>query len=149
MTNSTSPASDSVPTLDSLLRGEIAATETYGQAIAKVDDEPEADALRLVRDDHVAAANLLRRLVAGRGGDASTDSGVWGSFAKLVEGSAKAFGLEAALRALREGEEHGTRLYERALESDDVDADARLLIERSLLPRQRSHVSALEQIRAA
>jgi len=45
-----------VDTLNKLLRGEIAATETYQQALAKVGTEPGADALRRIHDEHREAA---------------------------------------------------------------------------------------------
>src|SRR5687768_8280690 len=92
---------DTADALDSLLRGEISAAETYGQAISKVEGRPEADTLRSIRDDHVAAANALRRHVVARGEEASTSSGAWGSFAKAVEGTAKLFGNASAFKALR------------------------------------------------
>ena len=48
-------------TLNGLLRGELAATETYQQALAKVGDDPRAAELRRIHDEHRAAANTLRQ----------------------------------------------------------------------------------------
>ena len=70
-----STSAETAEALNSLLRGEIAATETYVQAIRMLDDEPQADRLRALRDDHVAAANVLRRLVNLFGEDNDTSSG--------------------------------------------------------------------------
>jgi len=102
-------------TLNCLLRGEISATETYNQALEKFAGQPQEGELRGIRDEHRTAANTLRQHVHTHGGDPSTDSGWWGAWAKLVEGTAKAFGHTAALKALKEGEEHGLKEYREAL----------------------------------
>ena len=43
---------DQIDTLNQLLRGELAATETYQQAMAKVGSEPGAAELRQIHDEH-------------------------------------------------------------------------------------------------
>src|SRR5438046_1852678 len=98
-----------IDTLNKLLRGEIAATETYQQAMGKVGQEPGADALRQLHDEHRTAANTLRQHVHQHGGKPDQGSGSWGAFAKAVAGTAKLFGNSAALKALKEGEEHGIK----------------------------------------
>jgi hypothetical protein len=132
--------------LDSLLRGEISAAETYTQALSKLEKKPEGLRLEDLRRDHVEAANLLRRHVTARGEENSTSSGAWGAFAKAVEGTAKALGEAPALKALKEGEEHGVKEYESALERKDLDAGARALISGTLLPRQRAHLGVLDRL---
>src|SRR5207249_3419921 len=84
-------------TLNSLLRGELAATETYQQAMAKVHDEPGAADLRRIHLEHREAANTLRQHVRRHGGEPDHGSGAWGYFAKAFEGSAKLLGNAAAL----------------------------------------------------
>jgi hypothetical protein len=54
--------------LNSLLRGELAATETYQQALAKWGDSLGADALRQIHAEHRWAADELRRHVRRHGG---------------------------------------------------------------------------------
>src|SRR6476659_6907369 len=88
----------SVDTLNALLRGELAATETYQQALAKVGDEPDAAVLRQIHVEHREAANTLRKHVHEHGGKPDQRSGAWGAFAKTVEGAAKLFGNTAALK---------------------------------------------------
>jgi hypothetical protein len=63
---------------------------------------------------------------------------LWGGFATLVEGSAKAFGEAAAISALEEGEDHGRNDYQRNL--GDLSTEARLFVQSRLLPeQQRTH----------
>ena len=134
--------------LNSLLRGELAATETYQQALAKVGTETWAAPLRKIHEDHRAAANTLRQHVHGFGGKPDQDSGAWGAFAKTVEGTAKLFGNTAALKALKEGEEHGIHTYEDALLDQDVAEECKTLIRSTLLPQTREHIATLDRLKA-
>jgi uncharacterized protein (TIGR02284 family) len=138
-----------IDTLNSLLRGELAATETYQQAMAKIKTEPAASSLRSIRDEHRDGANQLRQYVHHFGGQPDQDSGVWGAFAKLVEGSAKLFGEAAALKALKEGEEHGINAYEDALKDEGLPAECKWLINSQLLPQARAHIAALDRLMGA
>src|SRR5688572_24562249 len=108
-------AHTTIDTLNSLLRGELAAVETYQQALAKLGDTKGAAELRRVHAEHRAAADALRQHVHQHGGQPAQGSGAWGAFAKAIEGTAKLFGNDAALKALKEGEEHGLKEYQRAL----------------------------------
>ncbi len=134
--------------LNKLLRGEIAAVETYRQAITKFAGQPEASALERISDDHIDACNRLRRHVRDVGGEPDTHSGAWGRFAKAVEGTAKAFGKAAALKALKEGEEQGVSDFESALKDNSLDAESRTLIQGTLLPNCRQHISTLDRLMA-
>ncbi|MFO0880865.1 MAG: DUF2383 domain-containing protein [Gemmataceae bacterium] len=135
-------------TLNSLLRGEISAVETYQQAEEKFNGESEADSLRTLRREHEQAAQQLRQHINIKGGDASDGSGTWGTFAQLVEGGAKLFGKTAALKALKEGEEHGINSYDSALSDDGLPIECQRLIRDSLLPRCRDHVQTLKRLMA-
>jgi len=135
-----------VGVLNSLLRGEISATETYNQALEKFAGQPEEAELRRLRDEHRETANTLRVHVHDHGGDPSTGSGWWGAWAKSVEGTAKVFGKAAALKALKEGEEHGINDYRSALKDNDVAEDCKTLIRSQLLPRCEAHVPVLDRL---
>lgn len=104
-----------VDIMNRLLRGELAATETYQQALARLGDDHGAAGLRQIHADHRTAANELRQHVHLLSGTPDQSSGAWGAFAKAVEGTAGLFSNKAALKALKEGEEHGIKEYEDAL----------------------------------
>lgn len=133
-----------VDQLNSLLRGEISAVETYGQAIEKVDDEHASDAtaLRAIAQEHGEAARALRDEIQRLGGEADESSGPWGAWAKTVEATAKLFGDASALKALKEGEEHGLKDYRESL--DDLDEPARNLVSTRLIPNQVRHIAVLD-----
>jgi len=136
-------------TLNSLLRGELAATETYQQALAKVGTEAGASELRRIHDEHRDAANTLRQHVHQHGGQPDHGSGAWGAFAKTIEGAAKLFGNTAALKALKEGEETGIHDYEKALQDEKLPTDCKTLIQTKLLPQTRAHIPVLDQLMQA
>jgi uncharacterized protein (TIGR02284 family) len=136
-------------TLNRLLRGELAATETYQQALAKVGNESGAQELRQIHHEHRDAANTLRQHVHEHGGKPDQGSGAWGGFAKSVEGAAKLFGNASALKALKEGEEHGIKDYEAALGEKDLPEDCKSLIRSTLLPRCRGHIPVLDRLMGA
>lgn len=96
-----------------LLRNELSAVETYRQALDRFRQDfgrvaafQEPDTLYR---DHEDAVRILETQVEQLGGAPVSDSGVWGSWAKLVVGSAGLLGEKAALKALREGEESGAK----------------------------------------
>ena len=127
--------SDDLTHLNSFLRGELSAVETYDQAIEKLAGEPSI--LRKLADcraSHQKRVSILREEITRRGGEAADGSGVWGAFAQLVEGGAKLFGKKAAIAALEEGEDHGRDDYKREL--DNLSADVRRFVESELLPEQ-------------
>ena len=133
--------------LNSFLRGEISAVETYGQAIEKLETTPGVSAtLENCRASHAQRVRILRDEILRLGGEPAEGSGPWGAFAKLVEGGAKVFGAQAAIAALEEGEDHGRDDYEAEL--DELSPEVRRLVESELLPDQlRTHdaLSALEK----
>jgi uncharacterized protein (TIGR02284 family) len=135
--------------LNSLLRGELAATETYQQALEKLREDPSATVLQQMHMQHREAANILRQHIRTHGGEPDHGSGAWGTWAKFVEGTAKLFGNTAALKALKEGEEHGVKEYEEALEENELPTECKTLISARLLPETRNHISALDRIMEA
>jgi uncharacterized protein (TIGR02284 family) len=135
--------------LNRLLRGELSATETYQQAMSKVGNEPRATELRRLHDEHRTAANELRQHIHQHGGKPEQRSGSWGAWAKTVEGAAKIFGNAAAVKALKEGEEHGIKDYESALNDANLPADCKDMIRNRLLPQTRSHLPVLDRFIAA
>jgi len=137
-----------IDTLNALLRGELAATETYEQALEKVTAEPQATKLRRVQFEHREAANRIRDQLHRLGGNPVNSSGAWGALARMVEGTAKLFGEAAAIRVLKEGEQTGLHSYEDALEKE-LAPECKSLIRSALLPQTREHIHTLDQLIAA
>jgi len=133
-------------TLNKLLRVELSAVETYRQALQKLIHDRHAIDLHRIEEEHLEAAYVLRQHVTQRGAQAPNDPGLWGMWAKVVEGIAQWFGPAAALQALKKGEEHGIKEYEKALQDSNLDPECQTLICSDLLPRARQHIPILDRL---
>ena len=134
--------------LNSFLRGEISAAETYRMAIDKAGDSDKNAAniglLREIQEEHGRAAQAIRDRIRELGGEPSDSSGAWGAWAKFTQGTANLFGDTSSLKSLKEGEEHGLKDYEEGL--DELDLTSSELIENQLIPAQQRHINMLDQI---
>ena len=131
---------ETIDHLNSFLRGELSAVETYQQAIEKLDRVSYRSTLQECVRSHELRAQLLSEEVRRRGGKTAKSYGPWGTFAKLIEGAAATFGEKAAIAALEEGEDHGRDDYRRDV--GVLDPGARQLIQTQVLPEQhRTHDS--------
>jgi hypothetical protein len=61
-------------------------------------------------------------------------------------GTAKPFGDQAALKALKEGEEQGLKQYGEIAQERTIEPSVRRLIERRMIPQQRAHIWKIEEI---
>ncbi len=127
------PTTKSIDTLNSFLRGEISAVETYAQVIEKLKDSP-VPKLAENQACHSKRVSVLRSRILALGGTPAESSGVWGSLAKLYEGSAKVFGRDAAVAAIEEGEDRGLADYRKSY--PELDATSQELLSTVLLPKQ-------------
>lgn len=132
-----------------LLRGELAAVETYDQAIEKYADQPATEELQRIREDHSRAASRLAENVRNMGGEPETGSGSWGVFATAVQGTANLFGRSSALESLQKGEEAGSKNYQEALTDEEVMPECKEMIREQLLPPVIEHIACLEKLEHA
>jgi len=133
-----------ITTANELLRGELSAVETYLQVIEGSKSEPETPELSEFLVDHQFAVDKLSDFILRRNGTPSTSSGVWGFWAKTVTGSAKLFGDTAALSALKEGEVHGRKEYDEALDEGNLPTELSTDISEILIPNQLRHITKLD-----
>jgi uncharacterized protein (TIGR02284 family) len=127
----------SIDQLNSFLRGELSAVETYRIALDKLDaNSPARSDLLTNLASHEDRVAELRTAIRAAGGTPDESSGVWGGFAKAVEGTASVLGDKAAIAALEQGEDHGLDDYK-----DDCDELApahRDLVVNRLRPAQQA-----------
>jgi bacterioferritin (cytochrome b1) len=140
---------EAVQQLNSLLRGEISAAETYRMAIDKLSDSDKTRVgsiglLSEIQEQHGRAAQALRHRIRDLGGEAADSSGAWGAWAKFVQGTGNLFGDVSALKALKEGEEHGLKDYQDGL--DHTDQMSAELVQNQLIPAQEKHIGILDQL---
>ena len=135
--------------LSTLVKGELAAVQTYKQALEKVAGrESVGTELRRLETDHEEALSVLQGHMTSVNAEVPTDAGLWGEWSKAVEGTAKMFGDKAAIKALKEGEEHGVHIYEDALRNQTLDAQIRGIIRSKLLPKTKAHIPVLDRLLA-
>lgn len=136
--DTTNHKSDTIDQLNSYLRGELAAVETYRLAVEKLNHSSYRTTLLQCAQSHEERVRLLTQAVLQRGGEPAKSSGAWGAFARLVESGAATMGEKAAIAVLEEGEDHGKKDYSRDL--GDLDPSAFQLVSTSLIPeQQRTH----------
>lgn len=140
MTSQNQPLVDretAIETLNSLMRGELAAVETYRHALERLGDAAAAD-LATCMKSHDHRATRLAEHITLAGGTPVSGSGLWGVFARLVEGGAAVIGPRALYQTLEEGEDQGLTDYRAAF--DRVDSAGLTLLRNDLLPEQiRTH----------
>ena len=132
------PNEEVVGKLNSFLRGELSAVETYRQALDKITDPGLRSQLQSCEQDHEQRIQLLRARITELGGTPDHGSGAWGVWAKLIQAGGNLLGEKTALQALEEGEDHGLNDYRRDL--DELDGDTRNWVESNILPKaERTH----------
>lgn len=134
--------------LGKLLRGERASVEAYEDALKDVERDGAAERiLHLILERHRRALAVLEEAAEGTDEAGTNGSGPWGAFSRAVEKGASWMGDRMALKALKEGEDHGLKEYKTALAQENaVPARLRPLIESELLPHQAEHVAILDEL---
>lgn len=126
----------------SLLRGEISAVETYRQVKEKYSAEPGFSEIHDIEEEHEDAMRQIKTMVPTMDGESEESSGAWGVFAKAATGLATVGGYKAALKVLKEGEEHGLKEYELALKDPAIESKALL---EDFIQKQRAHIAVLDK----
>lgn len=129
--------------INEILRGEISAFESYEQIFDKIESDAEKKRLSEFRNEHLAAIDFWKNQAQMQGAKSETDSGIWGKAVEAFVGTSKLFGNTVALRALKEGEEHGLNNYKDLLGRDDLTSLQKDQIKRQFIPTQEKHINSL------
>jgi len=123
--------------LDALLELDYDAIEAYRAAIERVDDPSDKAQLQAFLEDHRRHVRELTPIVAGMGKRAAIGPDIkqWLTKGKVVIlGLA---GVDAVFLAMRTNEDDTNTAYERIASRDDVPADVRAVVARSLEDERR------------
>jgi len=129
-----------------IIKGERAAVETYGQVFEKYGSDSQIDKLRYFSKDHKQAVIELNNIARQSNIEIPESSGAWGTWSKLVTGTAKILGEKSALKALKEGEEHGLKEYEDLLSSSNVPIQLKNMIQERFIPMQKKHIEDIDSL---
>jgi hypothetical protein len=141
-----------IETLNKFLKDELAAMETYQQALDKLKGGAGlagSKSLSPIYEAHKDAVSSLQALIYRLGGTPCEDSGAWGTWVKIVQGGANILSKGVALKALQTGEKMGATDYEEALQNTALSSDVRSLIGWKLLLTQQAHVRTLDRLLGA
>lgn len=123
--------------LNILMRGELAAAETYRDAITRLAGNAPDDLDTCMRSHDQRATRLATHITLA-GGTPVSGSGLWGTVSQVVEAGAALIGPQVLFAALEQGEHQILTDYRTAL--DRIDAAGVTLIRDFLLPEQiRTH----------
>jgi len=129
--------------LNSLLRSEISATESYTQAIPRFASDVEV--LREIAREHGQAVTELRAAIQSVGGTPDQSSGVFPALLpRVVNGPAQVFGEAAALKVLKDVEERGLDEYQDAIQR--LNGSGSSWISDTQIPAQIKHISSIDSL---
>lgn len=132
--------------LGEIIRGERSAVETYRQVSEMLGRDQRFDALMHYAANHRQAVQHFVELARSRNIHVPRESGFWGAFAKFSTSIAKAVGEKAALRILKEGEEHGLKLYLGMAHDELLDPNIASQLKEYFIPQQKRHIDGLEKL---
>jgi uncharacterized protein (TIGR02284 family) len=135
--------------VEKLLKNELAAAETYHQALEKFEEEAQRNEiayLEPIYEEHTQAVSELQDKIQQMGGTPTTDSGIWGSWSETVMGGAKLIGKDAMLNALLAGEKSGLDDYEEAVQDPDIPSEVSSLIQTKYVNCQQENIRVLNRL---
>ena len=125
----------SIAKLEECLRVELSAVETCELALKSINNFGLHHTFREIVESHARRTELLTEKIRLLGADPPKSSGIWGTFAKVVQAGADLLGDRTAIAALEGGEDRGIKLYTEGL--GDCDPMTRRFVETECLPEQR------------
>jgi demethoxyubiquinone hydroxylase (CLK1/Coq7/Cat5 family) len=134
-----------IDTLNSFLRGELSAVETYRQASKHIKGDLAKTEVETNLRDHEQRVAAIQDRIRELGGKPAEGSGLWGAFAKAVQGTADLLGDKLAIDALEQGEDHGLADYNRDI--DKLHGAARTFARSQLLPAQKQTHDRLSKLK--
>jgi bacterioferritin (cytochrome b1) len=123
-----------IDALNSLLKDELAAIQTYDVALHDRSAFSGKTELSQCQRSHEARAVILREKIVSLGGEPASGPGVAGAWSKLVERGAVAISEDMAIAALEQGEDRVLHDYRAKLA--DVPPDVRVFLESKILPEE-------------
>lgn len=132
--------------MDDLIRGEMAAVRSYTALLKDMKDDKVKKDLEKIKADHEVAVSKLKGFASADVKEDTTSAGAWGTFATTWTKGAKLIGNETALKALKQGEEHGVDEYKEALADDKIQPELKQMIKTQFLPKQEEHIKSINAL---
>lgn len=133
-----------IDTLNSYLRNELSAVDTYKLALESVEQMGLSVLLEDSKRSHLGRVDLLRQRILQLGGHPSVSPGAWELISETTDEGAK-FDHKVHISALEEFEYHDLRRYRDELLK--LDDQTRLLVQDHVLPAQEQTYRTIKSIR--
>lgn len=132
--------------LDDLIRGEMAAVQSYDVAIDDIKDTWVKRKLTRIRDQHRSAVKVLKNYASTNVKANTLSAGPWGAFSKAVVKGAALKDERQILKALEAGETHRKNKYEEAAKDATLRPDLRLRFRQQFINEQADHIKELNSL---
>ncbi len=132
--------------IDEILKGEIAAVESYEFIYDKVKTTQEIDILRKIHSEHVEEVEYWRQELIRDALLPQEHSGDIGMLAKSLLSALHIIGLKGSLYVLKQGEDLGLRIYHSKITSPLLNPIQRRHIQEVSIPNQEKHLFKLRQM---
>jgi bacterioferritin (cytochrome b1) len=126
-----------IDVLNSLLKDELSAVETYDVALRGRSTFSAKTELSQCQRSHETRASILREKILILGGEPAAKAGLAGTWDKLVEKGASAISDDMAIRTLEQSEDHVLRDYRDGL--GKVLPEVRGFLEQILPQEEQTH----------
>jgi bacterioferritin (cytochrome b1) len=138
------PVQHTIDSLNSYLRNELSAVDTYERAVENIEQLGLSELLDESRQSHLGRVELLRKRILQMGGQPSERSGPWELLSEPSEDGAKV-DPKVHISALEEFEYHDLKRYRDELAK--LDDHTRLLVREQVLPAQERTYRTIKSIR--
>lgn len=146
MATASTDSNQNIDQLNSFLRGELSAVETYRIALEKLErGSVNRTQLEACMSSHQRRVEKLTSRIQALGGVPADSSGAWGVMTKAIESTAAAMSDQTAIAALESGEDHGLADYR--ADADKLTADVRSIVTSELLPAQEDTHARMSQLK--
>ena len=132
--SSNAALSSFIEALSGFCRRELAAVESYRQALSSLPPGPQTNVLATCLRSHEERAEFFKSRIRSLHAEPPTSAGVLGAVVKMLEGAAAAISPRIAIATLQEEEERLLRHYRTHLL--DADVESQQLMQERVIPAQ-------------
>ncbi|MCR9204888.1 MAG: DUF2383 domain-containing protein [Halobacteriovoraceae bacterium] len=132
--------------ISEVLIGERSAVEAYENIAEDFPAGAAATRISEMKRNHQEALEFWKKQADREHLDSTSKSGIWGTVVNTVMNVSKKFSEEAALTALKTGEEQGLKYYQNLLSNSDLSPFQKEQIKNKFIPEHQAHIVTLKSL---
>ncbi len=129
-----------------IIRWEYSAVEAYKKLMAGISEDPHLFRLRQFYLNHQDNLQYWKKEGEIAGSFETASVTVWAKAVEYFIGVTTLIGDKTALKSILKGEEYALTKYQNQLDSDLLTPLQKSTIRKSLIPRQKRHIDAIEKL---